>query len=254
MLDLGIITLSRTPEYVGRLLERMPKAMGALGVEARHVVVNNANSPALTARAIRNRALALEPGCNTSFSEGNNMAAKVLADARWLLLLNDDLVPEPEFVQRLYDRREGCDVLGALLLNGDGMVNHAGTIVRPRLTDHLGRGEPRERWEHSGTAHCAAVTFAAALVRHSTWDELGGLDERYVYGWEDTDYCMRVLEAGGTIKCARDAVAVHDECGTRPRGSARDNANYQLFTKRWEQRTIQLLKDYQRRIPERLEG
>jgi len=254
MLDLGIITLSRTLDYVERLLHHMPEAMGLLDIKARHVVVNNANSPALTARAIKGRAAALEPGCNTSFSEGNNMAARALPGAEWLLLLNDDLVPESGFVQHMWEKRMDCDVVGALLLNADGTVNHAGTIVHPRRTDHLGRGEPREKWERCGASHCAAVTFAAALVRRTTWDELGGLDERYQYGWEDTDFCMRVLEAGGIIKCARDAVALHDECGTRLRGSTRDNVNYHLFTKRWEQRVAKLLGDYQRRIPERLEG
>lgn len=255
-LDLGIITLSRTTEYVERLLAYMPAALRqqASKLATRHVVVNNANSVELTKAALKGGALALEPGYNTTFSQGNNMAAKALPTAEWLLLLNDDVVPEPGFVQRMWDRSEGCDVLGALLVHTDSTVNHAGTIVRPRMTDHLGRGAPREEWEEPDAVHCASVTFAAVLIRRSTWDELGGLDEAYQYGWEDTDFCMNVLEWGGTIKCARDAVALHDECGTRPKGGANDVANYELFTKRWEHQIIQLLGDYQRRIGCRLEG
>jgi GT2 family glycosyltransferase len=101
--------------------------------------------------------------------------------------------------------------------------------------------------------HCAAVTFAAVMIRRTVWDELGGLDVAYRYGWEDTDFCLRALEAGHTIKCARDAVAVHDECGTRPRGGLNDEANHKLFTSRWRNRIPQLLSEYQRRTG-RLEG
>ncbi len=218
----------------------------------RHVVVNNSNSPALTAAALKGGALALEPGYNTTFSEGNNMAARVI-QAPWLLLLNDDLVPEPGFIQRLWEARVQADVLGALLVHTDSTVNHAGAIIKPHLTDHLGRGDPREDWEAPTTVCCAAVTFAAVLVKRSVWDELGGLDVAYRYGWEDTDFCLRALEAGHTIKCVRDAVAVHDECGTRPRGGLNDEANHKLFAVRWRNRIPQLLAEYQQRTG-RLEG
>ncbi len=254
-MDLGIITLSRTLTYLERLLAYMPAAISALdGAAWRHIVVNNSNSMELTAAALNGGALALEPGYNTTFSEGNNMAARAMPDAQWLLLLNDDVVPEPGFIGKLWDRREGCDVLGALLVHSNSTVNHAGTFIRPTLTDHLGRNEPREDWEQPDAVHCAAVTFAAVLVRRYTWDQLGGLDEGYRYGWEDTDFCLRVLERGGTIMCARDAVAVHDECGTRPRGGAVDVDNYRRFNMRWEGKVVGLLSDYQARTAAKLEG
>jgi GT2 family glycosyltransferase len=116
------------------------------------------------------------------------------------------------------------------------------------MTDHLGRGQARKDWESKEAAYCDAVTFAAALIKRDTWDFLGGLDEAYRYGWEDTDFCMRVLEAGGAIKCARDAVALHDECGTRPRGGQNDSTNYQLFTSRWEAKIPALLTAYHQRM------
>ncbi|HSN78211.1 MAG TPA: glycosyltransferase [Anaerolineae bacterium] len=44
------------------------------------------------------------------------------------------------------------------------------------------------------------VAFVAVLLRRSTLDALGPLDERFVMGaYEDDDYCERILRAGGLI-------------------------------------------------------
>lgn len=244
MRDVAAITLSRTLGHFRRLLEHLPEGL-------RGVLVNNAGHPLLTSAAQRAGWAALEPGRNTSFSEGNNLGATALGkwlDPSWLLLLNDDLRPERDMLEEMVRHRRKADMLGALLLHSDGTVNHAGMHVwDDGTTDHLGRHDSREKWEKDAAPSVPGVTFAAVLVRASLWRQLGGLDIRYRYGWEDTDFCLRALQAGATVRCARAAVAVHDECGTRPRGGVQDAANYQTFIGTWGGRIAPLLRNYQKR-------
>lgn len=252
--SLGIITLSRNTSYVKQLLHCLHKGQQLdISMPTTHVIVNNSNRMELTAAALAGGAFALEPGYNTTFSAGNNLAVLALKGrADWLLLLNDDVEPEVGMVISLLRRRDRADILGTLLLNTDGTVNHAGTFVAPGRTDHIGRHEPREKWEKDAAVPVAAVTFAAVLIRRGLWDELGGLDEGYRYGWEDTDFCLRALQKGATIRCVRDAVAVHDECGTRPRNGTIDRENFTLFESRWHDKVLAVLANYHNRV--RYEG
>lgn len=241
---LSILTLSRRVEHFKRLARSLDKA----GSEVERLLVNNANDPRMTALALRHGWAVIEPGYNTSFSVGNNLAAKAAA-GDWLLLLNDDLrIKQARFIETLWTARLQADVVGALLLHGDGTVNHAGTLVDRTRTDHIGRHDPQEKWRHS--AYVPSVTFAAALIRRSLWDQLGGLAQRYVYGFEDTDFCLRAIEVGASIYCERGAIAVHDECGTRPRGGARDEQNMRTFFATWQDLIPGLLEGYRERHPD----
>jgi SAM-dependent methyltransferase len=106
----------------------------------------------------------------------------------YVMLLNNDAWP----TQRDWDVR----LIGVLEQVPDAM------LVSPTM--------PRVIWDaqraSSKQASDCAVTqgpriaFVAPLLRRSTWDSLGPLDTRFaVGGFEDNDYCERVLQAGGKI-------------------------------------------------------
>lgn len=99
----------------------------------------------------------------------------------WLLLLNNDTeIATP-----------GWD---ALLTEaaGDGL-----TIVSPVLDFVFNRTQ----YVGSCAEEIAAtdlLCFVAVLMRRTTWDAIGELDERFGLGnWEDNDYCLRLKQAGG---------------------------------------------------------
>jgi GT2 family glycosyltransferase len=250
MADLTIITLTRQhPEYVERLSDCLDAQTGELP-KVKRILVNNGPRKGLkewdpsTRLGLERGWAVIEPGYNTSFSEGNNLGAKA-ARGEYLLLLNDDMVLEPEALARLWAAREKADLVGMLILNTDGTVNFAGTALWPS-SHHMLRNAPREDVEEDAFYRCEAVTGAAILLRKSLYDRLGGLDERYIYGWEDTDFCCRVLDSGGTIGVCMNAVAIHDECGTRVRGNGGYyRNNFELFTTTWPKpRIAALLERY----------
>lgn len=276
---LGIVTLSRNYRYVKRLSAALANHWSNPPVY--RLLVNN-HRPGYHADLLRSVArergwAVWSPGRNTSYSEGNNEGVRRLlqwserdgAELTHVLLLNDDCVPQPtdevtSFVGRLWASRERADVLGALLLNSNGTVNHAGVDLR-KGDPHVGRGLPLgevvrrgDEVVHMGGAcpPCMAVTGAAMLVKLDLWQRLGGLDEGYVYGFEDTDFCLRALEAGAVIRCERRAVAVHDECGTRPRQGERDVENARRFREQWPPARIHnAVQKLRRRVePEKVLG
>lgn len=260
MADVSIITLSRTPDHFSRLLAALEYLDPTEQVDANALLVNNASNADMAHDALSSGWLSVDYGRNTSYAEGHNLAVDALRGAGllspWLLLLNDDVDDvRPDFLACLVQAAEEqqLGVCGSILLEEYGeIVNHAGTAVWPDCaTDHIGRGDVLERWYKQGrVALTPAVTFAAVLVRTTLWDELCGLSESYFYGWEDTDFCLRALEHGAKVGVARDAVATHGECGTRPRGSSRDAQNFKVFRDSWLGRLGPLLDT----LPSHVEG
>jgi len=44
------------------------------------------------------------------------------------------------------------------------------------------------------------VIFCSALYRRSAWDEIGGYDTGMIYGWEDYDFWLSIIERGGNVR------------------------------------------------------
>jgi GT2 family glycosyltransferase len=171
----------------------------------------------------------LVPGSNLSFSAGNNLGVSATHSTH-VLLLNNDAVVTPEAIDALWQRR-AHPIVGSVLVQSDGSVNHAGGCFRwpDLLPVHIGRGLPPETIDEDLVVPW--VTFAAVLIERTLWDELHGLDEGYHYGFEDVTFCLRAAEQGVRCVVAHDARITHDEFGTRERGG--DAPNLQRFAADW---------------------
>ena len=65
------------------------------------------------------------------------------------------------------------------------------------------------------TKKCISVTGACLLVKKSVYEELGGLDEGYFYGYEDVDFSLKLYEAGYDVYYCSSALLFHHESFTR---------------------------------------
>jgi len=72
-----------------------------------------------------------------------------------------------------------------------------------------------------------ACTAACLLVRRSTWEELGGLDEELRVAWNDIDFCLRVQDSGLMVTYTPLAQLVHYESVSR--GSDQEGEKYVRF-------------------------
>jgi len=141
-----------------------------------------------------------------------------------VVLLNNDteVVADDwldEFVGQL--ARPEVGVVGALLLFGDGTIQHAG--VHPRVGGLMGHGHKHRPGDNPGyhrrltVAHeVAAVTGACLGTTRVLWDRLGGLDEGHLaVAYNDIDLCLRAREAGLRVVLAPYAVLHHHESVSR---------------------------------------
>lgn len=229
----GVIVVTRDrPDLLRECLRRLAASLNG-GPRPALVVYDNGSDPETPAICAEYGAERLGgTGENVSFARANNEAARRFRGD--VLLLNNDVEVFPGCLEALVaGRRAGCDLVGAKLLYPDGTIQHFGIgFSRDYQSFHLGRGQPAtEPWMAENRV-VAAATGACLLIRRRCWDELGGLDEGYVFGWEDVDFCLRAREQGYICGVVHEAVAVHHESQTAGRSSF-DSANWQRYQESW---------------------
>lgn len=177
----------------------------------RILVVDNASTDG-SADAVRarygTRVTVMENAANIGFAAGNNAGIRrALADgADFVLLLNNDTVVAPDFVDRLLHPFVSMPQLGVTapkiyyaepknqiwFAGGEislwrGVARHVGI----RETDH-GQYDVERDIDYA--------TGCAFLARSSVFEKIGGLDPGYRAYFEDADFCVRARHAGFRIR------------------------------------------------------
>ena len=153
----------------------------------------------------------------------------------YLLLLNSDTeIIMPDWVDEMlgFAARPDVGVVGAMLLFGNGTVQHAGIVHRPGgLPDLIERRthalSPGRMCRLLHVEEYQAITFACAMVRTSTWRDLDGLDESFAVAFNDVDFCYRVRERGLKVVWTPFAKLFHHE--SLVRGSDHVGPNRKRF-------------------------
>ena len=139
-----------------------------------------------------------------------------LAHGDCLVLLNNDTVPQPGWLDALlatFDQHPGTGLVGAQLLYPDGRLQEAGGVV---FSDgnawNYGRfGDPADpRYAHVRDIDYASG--AAIAIPRELFLQLGGFDARYAPAYyEDTDLAFAVRAAGFRVLYQPAARVVHDD-------------------------------------------
>jgi GT2 family glycosyltransferase len=160
---------------------------------------------------------------NLGFAAGMN-AAFARTDAPFLLTLNADARPAPDYVSRLLARMEGAGAVTGKLVRPDGRLDACGM----RLTSswrHLdrGSGEP-DRGQFSRPERVFGATGAASLFRREALDDAAVegeiFDPRFHSFREDAELCFRLRERGWEILYEPTAVCEHRRFNLPERRSA----------------------------------
>ena len=185
------------------------------------------------------------PLAEFDFATINNLAAQEI-QSELLLLLNDDVAPLGRdwlgrMVAQLDDPSVG--IVGARLLYGNGMVQHAGVVVGlAHLCEHndrfLREGDPGPFGSVVLDRDVSDVTGAFLLIRTELWRRLGGLDPAFAIALNDVDLCLRARAAGSRVVYAAGAVLTHYESLSLGRHYAgqragREGSEVRLLRQRW---------------------
>jgi GT2 family glycosyltransferase len=155
-------------------------------------------------------------GENLGFAKGSNVGIRRALDrgARYVALVNTDVVVEPEWVERLVADAEAhpeAGIFGGLLVFADdpGRVNSTGLVMDAfgRVRDRdFGVEVARLAREDGPTL---GVTGGAVLLRAAALRQVGLLDPAYFAYYEDADLCARARRAGIACRYVAGARAAH---------------------------------------------
>lgn len=183
---------------------------------------------------------------NLPFAAANNRGLQI-AQGDYIVLLNNDTVVTDGWLGRMLSILSSQPRVGIV----GPMSNYVAGLQKVESASYETLDEMREfaaQWarDHAGeTIPVAGVIGFCLLARRDVFDDVGLLDERFINGYEETDFCYRVLQAGWEIRVARDVFIHHSgsqtfkEIGADP--SEHDSQywlsieeNWQRFREKWD--------------------
>lgn len=182
-----VVILSRYGDYLRACVDAIQRHEPDLGPERILVVDDGASkeAPDLPVTWI-------EGSKPFIFARNANLGIRAAGDDDVILLNDDAILGTPGGFSKLWHHRGNYALLSAAITGAIG--NPRQKPQRERPLNAPPRGE------------FAMLCFVCVLMQRSTIQQIGELDERFLgYGYEDNDYCRRVLDAKLTL-------GVYDAC------------------------------------------
>ena len=147
------------------------------------------------------------------FGAANNLAMRQ-ARGEFYFLLNDDTELEPDCIAECVRKMTRSDDIAAVVpkmklfylrdfINSMGTSVHANGESYDNFTGYLDVGQ------FDDTDQVFTACFGAALLRRSVVEQIGYIDENYIFYYEDSDWSFRARLAGYAIVAAPHAVVYH---------------------------------------------
>jgi hypothetical protein len=160
----------------------------------------------------------IRTGVNLGFSGGNNVGIRraLTRGADWVLLLNNDAVADrglPAALAAAASERPDAGVLACKVFFADppDVLMYAGGRVNLRL-GYWGRQDgfgQRDDGRFDSVRDVDRATGAAMAVSRAAIERAGLLDESLFAYAEDTEWCLRIREAGFGVVFVPDARVWH---------------------------------------------
>jgi Predicted glycosyltransferases len=189
----------------------------------------------------------LSSGKNGGFAYGNNIGIRYALEqgADYVLLLNNDTLVEPDFLQELVKAAEEDDKVGLV----------TGKILYESKRNLIWYGGGRINWERFYGEHFQGVddktevsrnvTFATGclmLVKREVFNAVGLLPEEYFMYYEDVDFCAGLQEKGYLIRYVPTSVIYH-------KVSASTGEEESAFAVEWNTRNrLKFIRKYKKKI------
>jgi N-acetylglucosaminyl-diphospho-decaprenol L-rhamnosyltransferase len=166
----------------------------------------------------------LAQNTNVGYTRGNNIGMAA-ATGRHLLLLNPDTIilgnALAEMVHYL-DKHPDVGIVGPFTLNTDGtqqstrrrfptvkLAYFESTWLEPFASNYMLDQYYMNDVPRTGTMDVDWVQGSALMLRRAVYEQIGGLDERYVMFSEEMDFCKRAKDAGWRVVFVGTAQIIH---------------------------------------------
>jgi GT2 family glycosyltransferase len=140
---------------------------------------------------------------NLGYAGNNNVGiqAAMAQNADWVFILNEDTLLAADCLEQLVVQGESdtkIGIVGPLVYHFDEpqVIQSAGGRMSSHWQSwHMGQNElDRGRFAHPQRVEW--ISGCAIMVRRAVIEQVGMLDERFYYYWEETEWCFRARQQG----------------------------------------------------------
>jgi GT2 family glycosyltransferase len=143
---------------------------------------------------------------NRGYAGNNNVGieAALARGADWVFVLNEDTLLAPDCISQLVQHGESdpkIGIVGPLVYHADEttVIQSAGGWMDDKWrAGHIGENEA-DTGKFAAPHDVRWVSGCAIMVRRSVIDQIGMLDARFFYYWEETEWCVRAGKAGWRV-------------------------------------------------------
>jgi len=201
-------------------------------------------------KSIKNFAKVISFKGKFNFSKINNMAVnKFYKNCEYVLFLNNDIEAlQRGWIDRLKSLSARVDVgaVGATLIYPNYTIQHSGVIIGlNEIADHAHKFQkyyipnnqknPGYLGSLTSTREYSAVTGACLMMKIDIFHKLGGFDESFEIGFNDTDLCLRIRKLGLKVLSSPSATLIHHESLSRKSHSMMEHdSDSRRFKSKWK--------------------
>lgn len=143
---------------------------------------------------------------NAGYAGNNNVGirAAIVQGAEWVFVLNEDTILAPDCITHMVSIGESSPdigIVGPMVYHYDepSVIQSAGGNMDPWwFPSHIGKNEV-DQGQFPAPRPVDWISGCAIMVRGTTIAQIGQLDERFFYYWEETEWCLRARVNGWRI-------------------------------------------------------
>jgi len=143
---------------------------------------------------------------NLGYAGNNNVGIveAVAQGADWIFVLNEDTILDPDCLTemvRIGESNPKIGIVGPMVYHYDepDVIQSAGGALSVNWdSQHIAQNEP-DHGQFPQPHLVDWISGCAIMVRTAVVDEVGPLDERFFYYWEETEWCLRTGRAGWQV-------------------------------------------------------
>jgi len=219
------------PVFNGR--DHLRRLLDSLDTQTQRVeetlVIDNGSRDGAPELAREHGARVIAMGRNTGFAPAVNRGIRE-ARGDWLAILNSDVVPAPDYLQKLM--AADANFATGKILSPQGMLDGTFDLTtRAGTTWRAGAGMA-DAPPFDSAREISSAPFTAVLIRAGVFQRAGLLEERFESYLEDAEFGLRCARLGITGRYVPEARAVHAGSATLGRwhpDTVRRIARNQLF-------------------------
>jgi GT2 family glycosyltransferase len=199
-------------------LECIPTVLKS-GISPEWVIVVDNGSKEDDAAKIREafpQITVLRSDANTGWSGGNNIGAwhAINQGAQWIFLLNNDTVVLDGWYESILSviETDQWDIFGPLINEYsqiDVIQTQGVAFNRKDSREFFDRVTVDTNSESLDVTPCDIVNGCAVVIRSSLFQQLQGIDDRFFLVCEESDFCLRGLEAGARVGVMNRSLVLH---------------------------------------------